>query len=88
MRAGAPDTVARATSEVERRLASYRQVETDPAIEVEMQRIIRSGLDAQTDLPVVPPAPEPTGDAVAGAGPGEGAARGRRINARRQRAVE
>ena len=30
MRAGAPDTVARATTEVERRLAAYHQVETDP----------------------------------------------------------
>ncbi len=84
-RAGAPDTVARATAEVERRLGAYRQLETDPAIEAEMQRIIRSGLESQTDLPLVPPAPEPVVDAVAGAGPGEGPGRGRRVNARRQR---
>jgi len=82
-RAGAPDTVGRATAEVERRLAAYRQLETEPAVEAEMQRIIRSGLESQTDLPLVPPAPEPVG--AAAGGDGQGAARGRRVNARRQR---
>ena len=81
-RAGAPDTVARATAEVERRLAAYRQLQTEPAVEAEMQRIIRSGLESQTELPLVPPAPEPVG---AGAGgDGAGAARSRRVNARRR----
>jgi trimethylamine--corrinoid protein Co-methyltransferase len=87
MRAGSPDTVARSTAEVERRLASYRQIETDLLIDAEMQRIIRSGLESQTELPLVPPAPPPTVDAVTGAGPGEGPGRGRRVNARRQRAA-
>ncbi len=62
-RAGAQGHRARATDEVERRLAAYRQLETEPAIEAEMQRIIRSGLESQTELPLVPPAPEPV-DAV------------------------
>jgi trimethylamine:corrinoid methyltransferase-like protein len=78
-RAGAPDTVARATAEVERRLAAYRQIETDPAIDLELQRIIRSGLVDQVDLPLVPAAPEPVG-----AGDGDGAPRGRRVNPRRR----
>ena len=51
----------------------------------EMQRIIRSGLVAQTELPLVPPAPEPVDLPIGGGAPGEGAARGRRVNARRQR---
>jgi hypothetical protein len=73
---------------VDRRLARYRQTETDPAIEAEMQRIIRSGLVDQTVLPLEPPAPEPSVEALAGAfpgGDGEGAGRGRRVNARRSR---
>ena len=83
-RAGAPDTVARATADVERRLAAYRQVETDPAADLEMQRIIRSGLTEQIDLPLVPPAPEPSVSADdAGT---DGAGRGRRVNARRRSA--
>ena len=32
-KAGAPDTYARAIAETDRRLAAYRQLETDPAIE-------------------------------------------------------
>jgi len=45
---------------VNRRLAAYRQVETDPAIEAELQRIISAALVDQGALPLVPPAPEPT----------------------------
>jgi trimethylamine--corrinoid protein Co-methyltransferase len=82
-RLGAPDTVERATAEVERRLAAYRQVETDPAINLELQRIIRSGLESQTELPVVPPAPEPVATPAAGVG-AEGPGRGRRVNPRRR----
>jgi len=44
---------------VERRLAAYHQLETDPAIDAELQRILRSGLVDQTELPLVPAAPEP-----------------------------
>ncbi len=58
-RAGAKEIDERARDEVERRLGSYRQLETDPAIDAELQRILRSGLVDQTELPRVEPAPEP-----------------------------
>jgi trimethylamine--corrinoid protein Co-methyltransferase len=58
-KAGAKDTYQRSIDEVERRLARYHQVETDPALDLELQRIIRSGLTSQTELPTVPPAAEP-----------------------------
>jgi trimethylamine--corrinoid protein Co-methyltransferase len=76
-RAGAKEIDARAVDEVDRRLASYHQLETDPAIEAELQRIIRSGLKDQDELPLVPPAPEPVA-APSGAG--------RRHNRRREQA--
>jgi trimethylamine--corrinoid protein Co-methyltransferase len=59
-KAGAKEIDERATDEVERRLAAYRQLETDPAIDAELQRLLRSGLVDQTELPLVAPAPEPT----------------------------
>jgi hypothetical protein len=59
VKAGSKDTDARAVEEADRRLAAYSQLETDPAIEAELARIIRSGLIDQTELPFVPPAPEP-----------------------------
>jgi trimethylamine--corrinoid protein Co-methyltransferase len=78
LKAGAKDTYQRACDEVDRRLALYRPLATDPLIDQELQRIIRSGLHDQTHLPIVPPAPEPTAEALAaGAGPV------RRRNARR-----
>jgi len=78
MKRGAKDTYQRACEEVDRRLAAYRQLETDPAIDAELKRIIRSGLKEQTELPEIPPAPEPV---VAGA---DGAGQ-RRHNRRRER---
>ncbi len=76
-RAGAKEIDERATDEVNRRLAAYRQLETDPLLNEELLRIIRSGMvDPDATLPIVPPAPEP---AVAEAGPG------RRHNRRRER---
>jgi trimethylamine--corrinoid protein Co-methyltransferase len=75
-KAGAHDTYQRAIEETDRRLAAYRQVDTDPAIERELQRIIRSGLRDQTELPLVPAAPEP-----AAVDPDAG---GRRRNRRRE----
>jgi trimethylamine:corrinoid methyltransferase-like protein len=79
MRAGGKEIDERATDEVNRRLASYRQLETDPAIDAELQRIIRSGMvDPGATLPLVPAAPEPT---AVEAGPG------RRHNRRRERPV-
>jgi len=44
----------RAVEEVERRLAAYRPVETDPHIVAEMERIIRSGMSADAPLPAIP----------------------------------
>ncbi len=63
-RAGAKEIDERATDEVNRRLGAYRQLETDPAIDAELQRILRSGLIDQQELPLVPPAPEPVASAV------------------------
>src|SRR5438093_10111082 len=82
IRAGGKEIDERATDEVNRRLASYRQLETDPAIDAELQRILRSGLVDQTELPLVPPAPEPViSEEAAGAGR-------RRVNRRRVVAAE
>ncbi|MEA2545299.1 MAG: trimethylamine---corrinoid protein Co-methyltransferase, partial [Chloroflexota bacterium] len=77
-RAGAKEIDERAIEDVDRRLAAYRQLETDPLLDAELRRIIRAGLvDPDAALPQVPPAPEP---AEAGdAGPG------RRHNRRRER---
>ena len=77
-RAGALDANRRAIADVERRLAAYEQVETDPATDGELRRLIRAGLVDQEDLPFVPPAPASTA-------PAAGEARGRRPNPRRRR---
>jgi trimethylamine--corrinoid protein Co-methyltransferase len=78
MKQGSKDAYQRAVEEVDRRLAAYRQVDTDPAIDAELRRIIRSGLVDQTELPSILPAPEPTVEAVGGGV-------GRRHNRRRER---
>jgi trimethylamine--corrinoid protein Co-methyltransferase len=81
-KAGALDANRRATAEVERRLASYAPVETDPVAVAELERLIRAGLVAQEALPVVPPPPDATSAraaAAAHAGPA------RRANPRRGR---
>ena len=76
-RAGAKEIDERATDEVNRRLAAYRQLETDPLLDAELLRIIRSGMvDRDAALPIVPPAPEPM---ASEAGPS------RRHNRRRER---
>ncbi len=67
-KAGATDTYARATAEVERRLARYQPIETDDRAVAELERIIRSGLTAQTELPFVAPAPAPVADETPGGG--------------------
>ncbi len=79
MKRGAKDANRAACDEVDRRLAAYRPLETDPAVEAEMRVIIQSGLTTQTELPVVRPAAEP----VVPDGPPAGA---RRRNPRRERA--
>jgi trimethylamine--corrinoid protein Co-methyltransferase len=78
LKAGGQDTYQRASAEVDRRLSAYRQPETDPAIVRELERIIRSGLESQTDLPELPPPPDPTVEVASGPT--------RRQNARRRRA--
>jgi trimethylamine--corrinoid protein Co-methyltransferase len=82
LRAGGKDAYGRACDEVDRRLARYHPIETDPAIDAEMRRIITSGLVAQVELPFLPSAPEPVADDAAGITEGPG--RGRRVNARRR----
>jgi trimethylamine---corrinoid protein Co-methyltransferase len=49
----------RAIDEVDRRLAEYQPIETDPDVVAEMERIVRSGLVDQNALPVVPVAEAP-----------------------------
>jgi hypothetical protein len=56
---GAKDAYERARDEVDRRLAAYHQLETDPLIVEELRRIIRAGLVDQQTLPEIPIAPEP-----------------------------
>ena len=51
LKAGGKDTYQRAIDEVDRRLAAYRPVETDPAIDAELQRIIRPGLSRRPSCP-------------------------------------
>jgi hypothetical protein len=86
LKAGGKDTYQRAVVEVGRRLAAYRPVQTDRAIDAELRRIITSGLESQTVLPYIPAAEEPSEEALAAvaAGDGLGAGRGRRVNARRR----
>lgn len=67
-RKGAKSLVERATEEVEQRLASYRQVETDPAIQAEMRAIVLSGMEPGATLPELTPAPEPVETHAAGEG--------------------
>jgi trimethylamine:corrinoid methyltransferase-like protein len=83
MKAGAPDTNRRAIAEVERRLAAYEPVDTEPRLVEELQRIIRAGLVSQTDLPAVAPPALDGGPARAAASPD--VPRGRRPNPRRGR---
>jgi trimethylamine--corrinoid protein Co-methyltransferase len=84
LKAGGKDTAQRAADDVDRRLAAYRPIETDPATVREMERIIRSGLVSQSALPVLPAAGD-RGAATLEAAPAEGPGRGRRVNARRLR---
>ena len=81
VRGGSKDLYQRAADEAERRLARYHPIETDPAVDAELRKIILAGLVTQTELPYVPPAQEPVADDGSG---DSGAGRGRRVNARRQ----
>jgi trimethylamine--corrinoid protein Co-methyltransferase len=68
-RQGSRTIEQRIKDEVEGRLAACTPIETDPAIDSEMRRIIQSGLAEPGDLPAVPPAPPPPA-LVSGDGPG------------------
>ncbi|HEX7061300.1 MAG TPA: trimethylamine methyltransferase family protein [Woeseiaceae bacterium] len=63
---GSKDLVTRATEEVERRLAAYRPIATDPAIDRAMRELILAGMHEQQSLPELPPAAEPAAPAAAG----------------------
>jgi len=72
---GGPDLLERACAEVERRLAAWRPVETDPAIDEAMRAVIRAGMESQDRLPDLPPPPD--APAAAAAGRRRGRRRGR-----------
>ncbi len=58
-KSGGKDLVQRATEEVEKRLAAYQPIETDPAVDRAMRDMISAGLQSQEVLPALPPPPEP-----------------------------
>ena len=55
---GSKDLVTRATEEVERRLAAYEPIETDPELDKAMRDMVIAGLESQDKLPELPPPPE------------------------------
>lgn len=62
-KAGGPTLEQRAHAEVEKRLAAYAPIETDPAADAELRRIIQSGMAGEasgTELPFAPPPPART----------------------------
>jgi trimethylamine--corrinoid protein Co-methyltransferase len=61
-----PDLVARATAQVERRLARYQPIETDPAVDQAMRELILAGMESQDRLPELPPPPESAAAAASG----------------------
>jgi trimethylamine--corrinoid protein Co-methyltransferase len=71
---GSVSLEARACEQVELRLANYTPFETDPAVDVEMRRLVSDGFESQEKLPDLPPPPEPK----------PAAATGRRKNRRRR----
>jgi trimethylamine--corrinoid protein Co-methyltransferase len=56
----------RACAEVDRRLAQYQPIETDPAVDAEMRRIILAGMEQQDSLPDLPAAVAPVAEAERG----------------------
>jgi len=55
--AGSTDVNQRAINEVEKRLAAYQAIETDPAIDQAMRDIVTAGFESQEELPELPPPP-------------------------------
>ena len=76
VKGGSKDAYQRACEQVDRRLAAYVPIETDARIDAELRRLVRSGLEQQTELPVLPPPPAP---AAAGAAPRRGTGRRTRV---------
>ena len=68
----------RAVAEVHRRLAAYQPIDTDPQVDAELRRLIRSGMTGAASLPHVPPP-----QSAIGVGGGDGPARRPRIRDRR-----
>jgi len=66
VKGGSKDAYQRACEQVERRLAAYVPFETDARLDAELRRLVISGLEQQTELPVLPPPPAPA--AAGGAG--------------------
>ena len=62
---GRTDLRQRTLAEIERLLAVYTPLETEPALDAEMRRLVRAGLAQTSDLPAAPAAGQP---AVAPAG--------------------
>ncbi|MEJ2129263.1 MAG: trimethylamine methyltransferase family protein [Woeseiaceae bacterium] len=56
---GSKSLLDRANEEVEKRLASYTPIETDPAIDEALRKLIMAGFESQETLPELPPPPEP-----------------------------
>ena len=54
LRKGGRTVAENATEEVDRLLAEWTPVETDPDVDAEMVRLIQSGLDKPVDLPSIP----------------------------------
>lgn len=69
--AGSIDLNQRAIAGVEKRLADYQPIETDPAVDAALRAIVKSGFVEQTELPELPP------PAVAAAAKGIAGRRGR-----------
>ncbi len=58
--AGSKDLNQRAVEEVEKRLAAYQPIETDPEIDKAMRELVKAGFEGgQESLPDIPPPPEP-----------------------------
>lgn len=58
-KAGAWTLEQRATDEVDKRLAAYEPLDTDPRVVAELQRIIRAGMAVDAPLPFIPEARKP-----------------------------
>ncbi len=66
VKGGSKDAYQRACEQVDRRLAAYVPFETEARIDAELRRLVISGLEQQTQLPVLPPPPAPVAAGPAG----------------------